>query len=135
MKRILLYATVALFSLAQLGCVQHYRASSVKSPDYSYRMAGPFTPSPKVLLEAPSTPYLVIGTIEVRASRSASADELVNALLSEGWNLVADAVIPPSPDIPRTLKFQSINPYRVYYTFDDGATAILQGQAIRYKKE
>jgi len=135
MKRILLYATVALFSLAQLGCVQHYRVSSVKSPDYSFRLRTPFSPLRKVLLEAPTTPYVVMGTIEVRASRSATVDDLVNALLSEGDKLGADAVIPPSPDVPRTLKFESINPYRVYYIFDDGTTAVLQGQAIRFKKK
>ena len=133
MKRILLYATVALFALAQLGCVSHYRASSVKSPDYSWR--GGYPTTPKVLLEAPTTPYVVIGTIEVRASRSATNDGLVNALVEEAGQLSSDAVIPPSPDVPRTLKFPSISPYRVYYIFDDGATTILQGQAIRYKKE
>lgn len=133
MKRILLYATVALLSLAQLGCVSHYRVSSVKSPEWSYRISYP--PTPKVLLAAPTTPYVVIGTIEVRASRSATTDDLGNALVSEARKLDADAVIPPSPDVPRALKFESINPYRVYYTFDDGATAVLQGKAIRFKKE
>ena len=115
MKRILFYVTVALLSLAQLGCVQHYRASSVKSPDYSRRGWSPL--SPQVLGVAPTTPYVVVGTIEIRASRSATAAELLNALGQEGVNLCADAVIPPSPDVPRTLKFESINPYRVYTLF------------------
>lgn len=135
MKRIGLYATVALFSLTQLGCVQHYQVSSVKTPDYSMRVQNLFSSDPQLLLEAPTLPYVVVGTIEVRASRSATTDELVNALISTGYTLGADAVIPPSPDVPRTLKFQSMNPYRVYYTFDDGSAVVLEGQAIRYTKK
>jgi hypothetical protein len=91
--------------------------------------------SPVVLLAEPPTRYVAVGTIEIRASRSASDADLVSALAQEGEKLRADAVIPPSPDFPRTIKFQSINPYRVYYTFDDGVTAVLQAQAIRFKKK
>jgi hypothetical protein len=128
MKRLLLL--LALVALA--GCVHHVTVSTARLPGWSGRWISRINPT--VLQQAPAEPFDIIGTIQLRTSRVVSGGELANELSMAAARLEADAVIPLGPEHPRELKFQSVDPLRVYFVFDDNRSQVLEGQAIRYRK-
>ena len=124
------FSTAVIASgLALSGCGNGMASAVVKSPHYSYRL---FRPTPEVLLEKPTKPFTVVGTIQVRTSRPKTAPDLVEELKAKGIELGADAIIPPDPEYARNVKFESMNPYRAYYVFDDGRISVVEGKGIRF---
>ena len=90
----------------------------------------------KVLLIEPAQAYVEVGTLEIRLSRAKHIDQAFRQWLP-GWaasELGADAVLPPRPETiaARQLMFETINPYKPYFLFDDGKTIVIGARAIRY---
>lgn len=124
------------------GCSSHMISGAVRSADYErhdqydkWRHRVPnYWPHTDVYTETPQSPFVVVGTVEVRTSRPVVMSKLIEELRSVGRRaLHADAVMPARQkkrdDGDAT---SSANPLRRFYVFDDGKTQILEAEAIRF---
>lgn len=124
--RLLLGLAVLLVS----GC-KTFTVDVIKSPNFTPR---PGTYHVDLLYKEPDEGFEVVGIIEIRASNRVPIQAIAQRLVQMSTKLDADAVIPPDASKTRNLKYDSDNPYRPFYIFDDGNTAIVEGRAIRYSK-
>jgi hypothetical protein len=129
--------TIASTLLLLAACGSGIAASTVPSQDFKkYRRSywvRQEAPAPDILYEPPREPFAVVGWIEVRTSRPKSMDALSDALIEQAMELEADAVIPAHGRASSPGQDGS-NPFRRYYTMDDGRVQVLSAQAVRFQR-
>ena len=128
-------ATLAVLVLSLVACggaKRGFAVSMAKTPAYVSRSDDV---NPKLLYEAPNQPFIVVGTIEVRADRPKMWKQFASYLRVYAVGLGADAIIPPDKSAKRDVKFESDSPQRAYYLFDDGKNTVVEGRAIRFIKD
>lgn len=89
----------------------------------------------RLLKKTPSLPHAVVGTIDIRALRPKTAEQLIAELRRNARLLDADAVVPPPAAERGNVKAAGVlSPVQPFIVFDDGRTQTLEATAIRYQR-
>jgi hypothetical protein len=141
-KRVVLSTIALLFTSGLSACSSPMKSGGLRAADYAahephdkwrHPPVG-WRPHTEVLVEPPASPFVIVGTVEVRTSRPVAMSDLIDELRSVARrSLHADAIMPPREKKKEDGDVSSsANPLRRYYVFDDGKAQILEAEALRF---